>query len=88
MWISGYNVISIFLKGASQKLIIGWVVGDPISFIDILGDNGLSENQPKKPFDVLIFGLKMIFDSRIIEYPADLLDDLNGRDQFKIQVDP
>jgi len=60
-----------FLQGASRKLIVGWVVGNPIGFIDVFGDNGLSENQPKKPFDVLIFGLKVIFDSRIIEHPAD-----------------
>ena len=56
------DVIGLFLQGAGQKLVVGGIVDDPVGLIEVLGDDGLSEDQPKKPPHVFFFGLEARLD--------------------------
>jgi len=82
------DVVGIFLQGAGQEFIVGPVGGNPVGFIKVLCDNGFSENQPEKPPHRFFFGFKAFFDPGIAQHAADLFDDLNRGNQFKVLVDP
>jgi len=49
MRVSGDNEIGLAFHRAGQELVIRWVIGDSICFVDVLGDHRLCENQPEEP---------------------------------------
>ena len=55
MRVSGDDEIGLSFQSAGQELIIGRIVGDFIGDIEIFGDQRLSEDQPKEPFDGFFF---------------------------------
>lgn len=73
MRISGDDEIRFAFQGAGKKLVIGWVITDPVGFVDVLGDDRLSEDETEEASDSFLSGLKPLLDPGIVQHPAHLL---------------
>lgn len=88
MRVSGDDEVRLAFQGAGKKLVIGWVITDPVGFVEVLGDDCLSENEAEETLDGFLSGLKPLLDPGIVEHSAHLLHDLDGGDQLKLSPDP
>ena len=86
--ITGDDIIRLSFQGAGKKFVVRWVVGYPVGFVDVFGDNGLSEYQSKESFEGLVFWLESLLDSGVMQDSVDLPDDVDGSHQNKVLVDP
>ena len=88
MGISGDNVIRLGFQGSGQELVVCRIVHDDFDFVDILGNDRLSEDQTKKAPDGFIRGIKSFPDPWVVQDAAQFPDDLNGCHQHKVLGDP
>ena len=70
MRISGDDEIRFALHRTGEKLIVCRVLSDSVGLVDILGDDGFSENQAEEAPEGFLCGLKSLLDPRIVEHPA------------------
>ena len=88
MRISGDDEICLALHRTGEKLVIRWVLGDSVGLVNILGDDGFSEDQAEETPEGFLFWLKPLSDPRIVEHPAYLFHDVDGGHQLKLSSDP
>jgi len=88
MRVSRDDEIRFAFQGAGKKLVIGWVFNDSVCFVEVLGDDRLSEDEAEETLDGFLFWLKPLLDPGIVEHSAHLFHDLDGGHQLKLSPDP
>jgi hypothetical protein len=83
-----YGYDSVQVSGVRCQRDAKWIIGNPVSFIDIFCNDSLSENKAEETPECFIFGIKSLFDSGVLEYPAYLFHYFKRSNKLKFLVYP